>query len=680
MTPAPVTTLISRLAVTTVVLALGTMVLRAAWIGWAAWPPLLITALIGCVGIWLLRRAGVAFPVVLLAAIVVPGLLLMVLGRDQTESMVDSLTNSFPILLTSPFPAPVTGGLLAPGLVIAWAAGALSGFGLNRRTFVITPLVSGLILLIGADLLTAGGSDRFGLISFGLVAVVLAYWSSLAPRSKPGFPPGSGLAAVLGAFALIIGFVPLGRPFQPRELIQPPAISIAEPNPLPLLGHWARNPEEEILRRTGDDYPIHLVVLPDYNGVNFDSTSAYVRMGGTERPVLPPGRFQATMETAITWRTFSRWLPAPGVPVEVSVPGALIDVDTGSLLSPEVPTGGIVSYTVTGRVDAPRIAELAGADIGRHERYTALPDVPPEFVGYAREVTRGAESYLQQAQALERAVAGGRSFNPHAPGGSSYGRLHEFLFTPADQGGRVGTSEQFASAYAVLARSVGLPTRVVVGFGAGTPLAEAPHVNVVRGRDALAWPEVYFEGFGWVPFNPTPDVIAADFPTAGQPAPERPRSSPTPRPTPPVAPPAPPPGDDLMLWWLIPLGVLLAGGAGLGLGLARRTRSSRQAELGAIGAWLKVEDALVLAGRHDDRFRPASQRALELGIPEAPRVAEAAETAAFAPVTSGVGDDSWVDAIAVERALRAESVWWRRLLWPINPVVLRNSVGEPGQR
>jgi transglutaminase-like putative cysteine protease len=661
-----------RLLVAVLVLMLGTLALRSAWVGWAAWPLLFIASLAGLATVWLLRRVGVNAAIVALVALVVPLSLLTVLGRAETQGAWAGVVNTFPTLLTSPYPAPVTSVLLAPGLAIAWAGGAITGAGLTRRTFILTPLLAGLLLLVAADLLTTGGSDRYGLISLGLVAVLLAHWSAWATRGRLGLPPASGLAVLLGVLALFVGFLPLSLPFQPRDLIQPPVTSVAEPNPLPMLGHWAHHPDEEILRRTGDDYPVHLVVLPDYNGVSFESRSEYVPLGSAEQPVLPPGRFRKTVETAITWRTTSRWLPAPGVPIDVSVPGALVDVDTGSLIGPEVPRGGIVSYTVRGQVDAPRIEELAAADVGRHPRYTALPDVPPELAGYAREVTRDAGSYLQQARALERAVKGGRGFDPDAPGGSSYGRLRQFLFDPVEGGGRRGTSEQFATAYAVLARSVGLPARVVVGFGAGMPLATDPETNVVRGRDALAWPEVYFQGFGWVPFNPTPDVQNVDTPADTRSEASRPRPTPTQRPTPPPLP-LPlsgPPSREW--WWLLPLGLLVTVGvSAAGLGLARRSRSARQRQKGTIGAWLKVEDAFVLAGRPTDAAHPAPERAAALGLPGAQQLAVAAERVAFAaePPEGGAKAEDWERAGQVDRALRADSVWWRRLLWPVNPVV-----------
>lgn len=67
---------------------------------------------------------------------------------------------------------------------------------------------------------------------------------------------------------------------------------------------------------------------------------------------------------------------------------------------------------------------------------------------------------------------------------------------------RLGYCQQFATAFALLARSLHYPTRVVVGFLPGRKTADG--VYQVRGTDAHAWPEVYFGHFGWVRFEPTP--------------------------------------------------------------------------------------------------------------------------------------------------------------------------------
>lgn len=67
---------------------------------------------------------------------------------------------------------------------------------------------------------------------------------------------------------------------------------------------------------------------------------------------------------------------------------------------------------------------------------------------------------------------------------------------------RSGYCEQFAATFVAMARSLGVPSRVAVGFTPG--ILRAPGVYVVQGRHAHAWPEVWFDDLGWVPFEPTP--------------------------------------------------------------------------------------------------------------------------------------------------------------------------------
>ncbi len=69
---------------------------------------------------------------------------------------------------------------------------------------------------------------------------------------------------------------------------------------------------------------------------------------------------------------------------------------------------------------------------------------------------------------------------------------------------RVGYCQQFATAFAVLARMLGYPTRVAVGFLPGETGIAQPNSYTVRGNDAHAWPEVFFDELGWVAFEPTP--------------------------------------------------------------------------------------------------------------------------------------------------------------------------------
>jgi transglutaminase-like putative cysteine protease len=73
---------------------------------------------------------------------------------------------------------------------------------------------------------------------------------------------------------------------------------------------------------------------------------------------------------------------------------------------------------------------------------------------------------------------------------------------------KTGYCQQFATAFAVLARMLGYPARVSVGFLPGETSIERPTHYLVRGNDAHAWPEVYFNEAGWVAFEPTPRSAA----------------------------------------------------------------------------------------------------------------------------------------------------------------------------
>ena len=136
--------------------------------------------------------------------------------------------------------------------------------------------------------------------------------------------------------------------------------------------------------------------------------------------------------------------------------------------------------------------------------YLQQPQLPTALATYAARITRDATSPYERALAIEHAVEHSRKLSARATSGSAFWRIEQFLFgAPGTPGARVGTSEQFATSFALLARNAGLPTRIVVGFRPGEP--EDDGTMVVRGSDALAWPEVYFNRLGWVPFSPTPN-------------------------------------------------------------------------------------------------------------------------------------------------------------------------------
>jgi transglutaminase-like putative cysteine protease len=344
---------------------------------------------------------------------------------------------------------------------------------------------------------------------------------------------------------------------------------------------------------------------------------------------------------------------------------------------------------------------------------TALPALSPSIAALARQATVGAITPLGEAAALVNWFRSGRfRYTLHPPAGES---LVRFLTRT-----RAGTCEQFAGAFTVLARSLGLPTRLVVGFTGGTRTG-AQEVTV-RGDDAHAWPEVYLGAqAGWVSFEPTPQQQSAGVAPEGVIGPTVAPTSPPPRPvspptttptttptptsvapttvptttprgvspttTPTSAPAAVPPRHGSYVWLFLPLGGLVFVVAAMLAVVFRRRRSAANREPleMSLHAEATVDRALQRAGAARPPWEPltkfvaeladraatspsawlhASQSAdqLHAALDDAARVARLAERARYGPgpVDGDGARAAHVAATRVRHGLRNGHV--RRLL------------------
>ncbi|MBO0829136.1 MAG: transglutaminase domain-containing protein, partial [Streptosporangiales bacterium] len=198
------------------------------------------------------------------------------------------------------------------------------------------------------------------------------------------------------------------------------------------------------------------------------------------------------------------FLPAPYAPRQVKADGSwYYEPSTLTVFSPKNPPRGL-HYTVTSEVPHPRPTQLdVASDPSVVLRpYLEVPQaLPAEVRKTARVVTKGQSTKYRKALALQDwfTALGGFSYSTDVRG-SSTDALVQFLHD------RRGYCEQFAGAMAVMARTLGIPSRVAVGFTQGT---RDRGKWVVRGRDAHAWPELWFEDVGWVRFEPTPAGFGA---------------------------------------------------------------------------------------------------------------------------------------------------------------------------
>lgn len=132
-------------------------------------------------------------------------------------------------------------------------------------------------------------------------------------------------------------------------------------------------------------------------------------------------------------------------------------------------------------------------------RYLGLPaDYSPLARDTALGLTVGLNDPYAQALALQNYFRENFVYDIEVAKGHNIERIEDFLTVQR------GYCEQFAGTYASMARAIGLPARVAIGFTPGEPDPDNPNRYIVRGRHAHAWPEVFIPGAGWVAFEPTP--------------------------------------------------------------------------------------------------------------------------------------------------------------------------------
>lgn len=220
----------------------------------------------------------------------------------------------------------------------------------------------------------------------------------------------------------------------------------------------------------------------------------------------PPGQAaglavtQTTLKVKVSEQVRElKFLPLPYPASRVRIEGDWrADRDTLMVFSSEETAGGLNYEVVTGEPDPTPEALRASAAAQVDERYLQLPEnLPREIRELARRVTEQDASPFEQAIQLQDFFTkkGGFTYSLSTQGHSGQA-LTDFMIRS-----RTGFCEQFAASMAVLARILGIPSRVAIGYTGGDYVAGEWQV---RTHDSHAWPELYFEGTGWLRFEPTP--------------------------------------------------------------------------------------------------------------------------------------------------------------------------------
>ena len=148
------------------------------------------------------------------------------------------------------------------------------------------------------------------------------------------------------------------------------------------------------------------------------------------------------------------------------------------------------------------LGDTGAADdfLGKRERkqYLSLPQLDPRIPELARDTVRGLDNDADRAAAVARYLRRAYAYTLELPSHEVSDPLAHFLFVR-----KKGHCEYFASAMAVMLRTLGIPSRLVTGFQSGifNPLTG---LYVIRASDAHSWVEAWLPGRGWVTFDPTP--------------------------------------------------------------------------------------------------------------------------------------------------------------------------------
>ncbi|NUO55834.1 MAG: transglutaminase domain-containing protein [Hamadaea sp.] len=661
------------------------------------------------------------------------------------EVAADAVANGIPRLLTALVPVEPQPDTVVIPVIAAWLAGLTAAelAGRAQRTLLSllppTLLYGGALFLVGPH---RGGLGT-GLIFAGLAIAALALTGTSAARAAAPDPVRTdridavtrralqvraAVAALAGVTVIVAVAALLGPglagvvdkpPVDPRAYVTPPQLDALDQNPLIRLSGWAVNPTEHLLdTNLSADSAIRLAVLPDYDGVTWHVSGEYRPAARTlpsppAPPAAAPGAEQAIAKDATVTQDITvvglggKLLPAVASARRVDGLRVSVDVDSGTLMLPTGLTPGM-SYAVTSVQTVPDENTLPMADVPTGpevSRYLAVGSgtLPERMRQLVERLAADNSAAYARASAIEQFLATHYRLDGGAPSGHALPNLDYFLFgDKTGYGGGKGTAEQFAAAYAVLARMMGLPARVVVGFHAKKGASQ------VLASDAYAWPEVLFAGVGWVAFDPLPrpgqqpEPLEEQFKPKPEPSTEPPSQEPLP--TESVSASAAVPsgsgGSAAAAGSVLPmvgagaggLFVLVLAGLLVALLVARRGLRRRRLDEGTpadrvAGAWLEVSDALRLAGQGSPQHLTAAEVAAFAGeaaappgrkhvrLP-APRLDDLAWLVNAAEFSAGrlAEDDAHrarASATAYVGELRARRSWWRRLIWSIHPGPLR---------
>lgn len=385
---------------------------------------------------------------------------------------------------------------------------------LERPGWGTVPL---LVAYLAPTIVLPDAASLTGFAMLGVGVALLLVSESLGGRGHPA--GGRGLvtrgAAVVFALAVAAGSVGGAALLSERIHLEPridlsdEPIEMNDPS-LDLKRNLVEGSEETIIEYTTDlpdPPPLRLVSLSQFADSGFHLVETRISHG----PVPPAPGLRNTSVRRVTrvqiGQFASEWLPAPYAPLSVDTDERWGFTELGLEIlalgfSGRTSATVDMTYEVKSADVRPSPEELAALSAGRPRDAGVTLEVPdtvsPQLRRLVSDITAGAETDGQKAMAIERFFHSPPFVYSTEPApGTGVAGMEAFLFDT-----REGYCEQYAGAMAAMARVAGIPSRIGIGFHPGH--ADTDGVWQVSARDMHAWPELYFDEWGWVPFEPTP--------------------------------------------------------------------------------------------------------------------------------------------------------------------------------
>ncbi|MFZ1669828.1 MAG: transglutaminase-like domain-containing protein [Candidatus Nanopelagicales bacterium] len=630
-------------------------------------------------------------------------------GSVSPGAIVSGTLQGLGILLRSPVPAPLNSETVTAAIIFTGYATMMSALLMCTKRPALA-LIPSMMLFVGATALSEGSIESptssgivFLLACTGAMALVPSgdtggSISDGAEFAEPQRAPGSG-RIVHGVFVLslcvlitgtavvlaqLTGLGSKDKPYDPHQTDNyRPETKV---NPVNQVNQWQtieRRSKFPLMTVSGAALPKAFVwaTAEFYNGASWQTIKTFSDVEPTI-PYVPPPRLRWTRPVQASVTTTEDlpgpWLPAPYRPTAVT--GVPIRSDGDAVVISRSDKAKSTDYAVTANVLALKnlrpLQSASGTDRDSAGRATELPTgVPLSLIDFADNAMAGGGSAYQRLTRLADATAG-PEFRESSTAGAdvfSYRALDNMITTS-----KSGSEAQFATAFAVMARTQGFSSRLVAGYA--MPSAAGGKVTT---RSAIVWPEVNFTNVGWVPFAPGPQDLARGVPVPSRyKAPPKPPPAPKPKPKPtvkpkpePTKPPEPKPADQTIPTWAFwLLGIMLAIAAWLGAIVLWRRRLIKKLRTGAAdgpaaGAWIWIRSV---------------RRHLRVELPQSPRstaqdttasaqlraVAQVADEALYGPtVDDPAGSDQvWANADLVVAQDRGTAGLRGRLRWLLVPI------------